>query len=94
MIDHINGDRADNKWNNLREASHAQIKMNKPRQANNKSGAKGVYANRRKNRWVASICLNRKTKYLGSFKTLEEASTAYAVAAKFHFGDFARVNDF
>lgn len=86
-IDHINGDKTDNRIANLREATHSQNKAHSPLQRNNRSGFKGVHKFR--NRWIASIRTDRKLTHLGSFATPEEASEAYAKAAKARFGEFA-----
>jgi len=88
-IDHINGDRTDNRWQNLRNASAQQNKANAKVNKNNKSGTKGVHLDHR-NLWVAFICVNRKSIYLGSFTNKDEAHAAYVEAANKHFGEFAR----
>lgn len=88
-IDHINGKKLDNRIINLREASRSQNQSNRPKQKNNTSGFKGV--TRHRDGWMAKIKLNGKTHYVGTFKTPEEASAAYAAAAKTIHGDFARV---
>jgi hypothetical protein len=72
QIDHINGIRTDNRIENLRPATDLQNSQNRKPLA--KSGVKGVYWNKRSKKWVANICVNRKNKHLGSFKTLEEAA--------------------
>lgn len=75
LIDHINGDRADNRILNLREANHSENLQNvvKPRR-NNSTGVLGVAIYRGK--YVAQIHLNYKNHYLGAFDTLEEAARA------------------
>ena len=86
QIDHINRNKSDNSWNNLREANNAQNSMNVGLQKNNKSGFKGV--SWYKGRWVASAKLNYKQYYLGRFKTKEEASFVYQKFVKKHYGEF------
>ena len=44
--------------------------------SNNSSGVRGVYKNKRTDRWCAQITFKGKTKYLGSFATLREAEAA------------------
>ena len=91
-IDHINGDRSDNRLSNLRLADHQQNQANSPRRSTKSSKFKGVY--RYGNRWKAFIGLNRKTRYLGTFKTEAEAANAYMTVARSAFGDFAyRANE-
>jgi len=89
-IDHINGQRDDNRWDNLREATNQQNvahRINKNR--NNTSGIRGVYFSKKNQKWIANIHFEYKTTYLGSFSTKEEASAARSLAAKTLFGDFA-----
>ena len=85
MIDHINGNRADNRPSNLRLATSAQNTHNKQRQ-----GAvpfKGVVLHK-SGRYQASC----KHKYLGLFKDAESAARAYDAQARQVFGEFARLN--
>lgn len=93
QVDHINGVRDDNRWDNLRQATQAQNCANKKRHRNNTSGYKGVsYEPRRaaNARWVAQIYFDGRTTRLGAWATAEEAHRAYAAAAEMHFGEFAR----
>jgi hypothetical protein len=85
-LDHKNGDRADNRIANLREANQSQNMGN----ADHKNGRKGTTYRPATGRWIAQIGCNRRHVYLGSFKTREEAHRAYAVAAEKLFGEFAR----
>lgn len=55
--------------------------------ASNKSGVRGVYRNNKTGRWAAQITFRGKTRYLGSFESLEEAAGARAEAEKL-FDDF------
>jgi hypothetical protein len=87
-IDHIDGDRTNNKISNLREATHQQNMMNRKKRCDSKNTYKGTY--RVKNSWIAEIWFMNKRYYLGSFKTDKEAGLAYAEAAKKFHGNFAR----
>ena len=80
-IDHINLVKSDNRISNLREVSSSQNKQNKPKQANNTSGFKGVSWHKRDSRWQAKIMLNGKLHFLGMFDIPEDASAAYEDAA-------------
>lgn len=85
-IDHINRDPSDNRWCNLREATHSQNTTN--RATKNASGYKGV----RKHwtgRYEAYISVDGKQKYLGGFDNPEDAHLAYRAAAHRYFGEFA-----
>lgn len=91
VLDHMNGDRADNRIANLRDCSVSQNNANRGKQANNTSGIKGVFFNRNARKWSSSINCRRRFYYLGLFKTADEAAAAYARKAKELFGEFARL---
>lgn len=79
-VDHVNGCRLDNRWSNLRDVPRQVNSQNRRTAGKNcKSGILGV--RKVKNRWVASLKLNGKTKHVGSYDTVDEAEVAY-VAAK------------
>lgn len=83
QIDHVNGDRADNRFCNLREATNIENAHNRNKRRNNKSGYTGVRAENK--RWLAEIKVNYKPIRLGLFDTPEEASRAYQDARrKYH----------
>jgi hypothetical protein len=88
-IDHINGDRADNRWCNLREADASENSRNAKLRSDNKSGLRGVTLFRGK--WRAEICLYGKSTYLGAFASPEQAAAAYAEASRRLHGEFGRV---
>jgi hypothetical protein len=88
-IDHINGDRTDNRIANLRAASHSQNLANMPIYSSNVSGYKGVY--RRSNgKWGAQINVNCKRIFLGVFETPEDAARVVRAARDTYHGSFAR----
>jgi hypothetical protein len=89
IIDHINGDRSDNRIENLREASRSQNMANRGPRKGKKY--KGVY--QRGNRFQAYISKNRERKNLGWFSCEHEAAKAYNIAAKLLHGDYARLNE-
>jgi hypothetical protein len=80
-IDHINGDRADNRAINLREVSALENRRNSGMHARNKSGVCGVFL-KPNGRWLANILVGGKTKYLGQFATREEATAARSAAER------------
>ena len=88
-IDHIDGDPANDRWSNLRQATRSQNLQNARIGQRNTSGFKGVSP--RKNRWMAQITLHGTAHYLGCFAAPEEAYAAYVAAAERLFGEFARL---
>ena len=88
-IDHINGNRADNRICNLRLVNQSQNVANSKLSKANTSGCKGVTWRKDTNKWAAGLMLNYKRISLGSFKTKEEAAEAYKKGAMQHFGEYA-----
>ena len=82
QIDHINGERADNRFANLREATNAQNVQNRRKQRNNTSGYPGVSWFQTK--WQAHIRINGKLKHLGCFDNPKTAHDAYLKAKREH----------
>ena len=93
-VDHENGDRADNKWKNLRLATRSQNNFNSIVPCNNTTGFRGVYktSNGRGKPWFARVTVDRKIIHLGTFDTVEEARAARVEAEKQYHGKFRRVN--
>lgn len=83
-IDHINGDRADNRWINLRNVSKVENNKNKRRSVNNSSGTTGVSWNSAMKKWHSQISHLGKRKHLGFFEDLEEAVNARKEAEVFY----------
>lgn len=75
-IDHINGDRRDNRLINLRLSTIAENNRNCRRRRDNSSGMAGVYFCNTFNRWKAEARLNGKKITLGSFSTRDDAIAA------------------
>lgn len=72
-IDHINGDKNDNRLSNLRSVTHGVNMRNKSMYVNNQSGTTGVEFHNRDAVWTAKIGSGNKQIYLGSFQTKDEA---------------------
>lgn len=89
-IDHINHDKTDNRICNLRKATPAENFANTKYIAN-KNGIRGIHKDARmKSRpWLAVITSQGKSRYVGYYKTPEEAATAYHAAAVELYGEFA-----
>ena len=89
-LDHINGERSDNRIGNLREATNSENQHNRGKSSNNTSGFKGVTWHASESKWQAQIGINGKIKYLGKFTCKHAAHAAYCDAATQHHKEFAR----
>lgn len=90
FLDHINGDRADNRIANLRQATAAENGRNRGPQKNSVTGIKGVGWCKKSQKWRARVIYQRKQHVVGYFDDISEAADAYAVAVKQYHGEFAR----
>lgn len=79
QIDHINGDRTDNRISNLREATNGENARNQKLKATNKSGACGVRWKAQEGKWEARIKISGREVSLGRF---DDISLAIAARAK------------
>jgi HNH endonuclease len=77
ILDHINRLRSDNRISNLREANYKQNQWNINMRPSNRSGFTGVYWESSKNLWRAACMTNGVKRYLGYFRSAEEASKRY-----------------
>jgi hypothetical protein len=91
-VDHINGNRLDNRRENLRFCNQSQNLANSKLQVNNTSGYKGVCWNKRIKKWHSQVGSRKNRKNLGEFNTAEEAAKAHDEAAKKLYGEFAKLN--
>ncbi|WP_264045487.1 HNH endonuclease [Methylobacterium flocculans] len=89
-VDHINGDKLDNRTCNLRFCTSTQNKANIPRYKNNNSGFKGVHWDKRCRKWAATTTVASRRKLLGFRETREEAAALYQEAVIKMHGGFAR----
>lgn len=92
QIDHINGNKADNRLSNLRPASRFENGRNRPRLKNNKAGHKGVSWHKGNKRWRAQITRNHQDYFLGYFNSAQDAADAYNRAALEYHGEFAMLD--
>ena len=91
FIDHINGDRADNRIANLRLATRSENNRNRLEGKNNTSGVMGVHWDGHS--WVARCGADGIRHHLGSFATLDLAAAARQEAVDRLHREFARVHD-
>ena len=90
IVDHINGNKLDNRRANLRVCTTAQNAWNSVLYSTNTSGYKGVYPDtERPGYWRAAMRIDGKTKNLGRYKTKEEAAFAYEQAVKEHRDEYS-----
>jgi len=87
-IDHVNGDKLDNRLANLRIATRGENGRNV---GGYRKGLKGAYKSFKGDKpWMSTIQKDGVRHYLGCFATEEEAHAAYAKASAVHHGDFGR----
>lgn len=89
-IDHISGNKLDNRRTNLRLVTRTQNSMNRDKLSNNTSGHRGVYWNSMWRRWEAFIRENGTKHYLGRYRNIEKAIEARNKAEDRYFGEYAR----
>jgi hypothetical protein len=93
IIDHINNNGLDNRKQNLRICTVSQNAQNNRKRRDTSSIYKGVCYNKRNSKWMASLKINGKFKYLGEFKEEIDAAKAYNNKAIELFGEFANLNN-
>lgn len=91
-IDHINGDRGDNRISNLREATRSQNMANTNSRKGSTSRFLGVSWSTGNKKWVVHLRTGGVTVHLGYFRDEVEAALAYDKAALEKCGDYARLN--
>lgn len=90
-VDHINGDRADNRWSNLREATHSQNLKNRKLHLSSPVGVTGI--GRKRGKWRARITHNGIQIHIGTYHRIEDAISArLEMSAKLH-GEFSRASN-
>lgn len=91
-VDHINGNRLDNRKTNLRLCTREQNQRNVGINSTNTSGYKGVSWCKPRNGWRVRIKIHGKEIQLGLFSDKIKAAIVYNEAAKKYFGEFAHLN--
>lgn len=97
-VDHINGNRLDNRRENLRSCTHAENLYNQKVQEGSKTGYRGVRKCVTKTQrgftinYSVTIKKGSKTHYIGVFNDADHAAIVYNHYAKELFGEFARPN--
>lgn len=89
FVDHINKNRADNRKQNLRCCNRAENARNRGVYASNTSGVTGVFYDKERDKWVASITYNNKRLLLGRFTLKKDAVEARLAKESELFKEFA-----
>lgn len=92
IIDHVNRDRLDNRRSNLRICNQRENTMNCTKRKRNTTGYKGVYFDKRRDKYYARLQSYGRTINLGYFNSPVDAAKAYDVAAIKSAGKFAYTN--
>tara|TARA_R110000868_G_scaffold273533_1_gene532722 strand:+ start:1346 stop:1813 length:468 start_codon:yes stop_codon:yes gene_type:complete len=92
VIDHKDGNKQNNSIDNLRSCTKSENSLNAKGKKHCKSGYKGVTYEKRYDTYVAGITINRKRKYIGSYKEPIRAAFAYNQYAEVYHKEFARLN--
>jgi len=88
-VDHINGNKLDNRKVNLRICSNSENAMHRVNlQSNNKSGYQGVHFDKSRGKWMSYIKVDNKRIGLGRFNAKEEAIKVRKDAETKYFGEF------
>lgn len=87
-IDHIDRDRSNNAWLNLRLATRTENNMNSGLRSDNKSGHKGVSWDRKAQKWTVRITVQRKIHFLGDYQNISQAIAARRDAEHRLFGEY------
>lgn len=89
MVDHINGNKLDNRIENLRESTRSQNAMNCKIRKTNTTGYKNVYWAKARNKWQVSVKVEGKNKHIGFFDDINLAKLAAQEARNKYYGEFA-----
>jgi hypothetical protein len=93
QIDHVDGDKLNNRIANLREATNQQNQCNRGLRADNSTGFKGVVWHKQRSKWCARLCVSGRQIHLGLFSCPVEAHRAYVEAVLLHHGEFANTGE-
>lgn len=77
-VDHINRDKKDNRWANLRTVTRSRNELNKGVRIDSRTNVTGVSFNKRKGRYVSYASIDGSRVHLGSFASIDEAKMARA----------------
>ena len=90
IVDHIDGDRTNNKIQNLRAVNLSQNQHNRTKSANNTSGFKNVSWCKRTKKWQVTLAMSNKAMAFGRFNDIELADLVAQEARDKYHQQFAR----
>lgn len=93
VVDHINGNKLDNRRKNLRICTNSENVRFQKRHKNNTSGFKGVSWSKGMKKWEARIMVDRKSIVGGYFSNRLDAAKEYNRLATKFFGEYAMINN-
>jgi HNH endonuclease/AP2 domain len=85
IVDHRDRNRANNRWENLRQATQSQNHQNQKMRKDCLHGYRGVSKHSKTGLWFVKLTVNRRSIYLGYFKTPEEACAARLAGERKYF---------
>lgn len=89
LIDHIDGNRKNNRIENLRAATRSQNAYNSMKSKPTATGIKGITWRSDVKKYRVRVYVDKKTIEVGSFENLDDAKQAVSIARKKYHGEFA-----
>ncbi len=93
IIDHIDRTSQNNNPSNLRIVTTTQNNRNRTKSKNKSSKYRGVWFDKERNKWIARIVIDRKSKFLGRFDSEFDAANAYNNFIITHNLEFFNLNE-
>ncbi len=93
VVDHIHHNTLDNRKQELRTCTQSQNCMNARKTPSKSSKYKGVSWHKTIKAWFAHIYIDGRNKYIGYYKTENQAALAYNKAALKYFGEYSYLNE-
>ena len=92
IVDHIDGNKLNNRRSNLRLVTRSQNQANRRHNRNSRSRYKGVTWHKRRRLWMARIQVRGRRITIGYFNDLAASGKRVDACARSYFGEYARVN--
>lgn len=88
-VDHRDNNKSNNRFSNLREASHQQNSFNRGASAKSRTGVKGVTWDASRCKYAAWVTVEGRTKSVGRYSSIREAQDAQVAAERTAYGEFS-----